>query len=134
MQHDEFIGLVQQRARLDSQGAAEQATRATLTTLATRFAAGLPSNIGEQLPPEIGRYLSEHEGTTERFGIEGFYERVADRQTSGVDVPEAALHARAVLSVVADAVDGSVFSKFEDQLPPELAELLEFEDLTSGTE
>lgn len=134
MRHAEFIGLVQQRARLDSQGAAEQATRATLTTLAARLAAGLPSNVGEQLPPEIGRYLSEYEETTERFGIEQFYERVADQQTSGVDVPDAALHARAVLSVVADAVDGSVFAKLEDQLPPELGELLEFEDLTSGTE
>lgn len=129
MQHDEFIGLVQQRARLDSRGAAEQATRATLSTLAQRLAAGLPSNLGDQLPPEIGRYLAEREGETERFDVRGFYERVAEEETPGVETPDAALHARAVLSVVADAVDDSVFAKLEEQLPPEFGELLDFADL-----
>lgn len=132
MNHDDFIGLVQQRARLDSRGAAEQATRATLTTLAERFAEGLPGNLADQLPPEIGRHLAEHEGTTERFGPDEFYTRVADRQTSGIGVPDAALHTRAVLSVVAEAVDDSLFAKFRDQFPPELSDLLEFEDLASG--
>lgn len=134
MKHDEFIGLVQQRARLDSRGAAETATRATLTILANRLGSGLPANIGAQLPPEIGRYLSEGEDDTERFGPGEFYERVAEEETSGVEIPDAALHARAVLSVVAEAVDGDLFEKLEDQLPPELGDLLEFEDLTTGTE
>lgn len=129
MQHDEFMGLVQQRARLDSRGAAEQATRATLTTLAERFAGGLPSNLGDQLPPEIGRYLAEHEGEAERFELDEFYSRVAEAETSGVDEPDAALHARAVLSVLQDAVDDSAFQKLEGQLPPELGELLDFSDL-----
>lgn len=132
MQHEEFIGSVQQRARLDSLSAAEQATRATLTTLAERVRAGLPSNMAAQLPPEIGRHLTETEEHTERFGLDEFYRRVAERQTAGVDVPDAALHARAVLSVVADAVDDSLFAKFEEQLPPELADLTDFEDLEQG--
>lgn len=42
MQHDEFIGQVVARARLDSRGAVEQATPATLETLAQRLAGGEP--------------------------------------------------------------------------------------------
>jgi uncharacterized protein (DUF2267 family) len=37
MQHDEFIGQVQNRAKLPSRGEAEGATRATLETLGERI-------------------------------------------------------------------------------------------------
>lgn len=134
MDHDEFIGQVQQRGRLDSRGAAEQATRATLQSLGERLGGGAPSNIGAQLPPEIGRYLSEQDDRSERFDVTQFYERVAERETSGIDAPQAALHSRAVLSVVRDAVDASLFDKLEQQLPPELQDLLDFGDLEAGTD
>lgn len=134
MQHDEFVGLVQQRARMDSRGGAEQAARATLTALAERLAPGLPGNIAAQLPPEIGRHLSDNEDRTDRFDIGEFYDRVAEEQTTGVDRADAALHSRAVMSVVADAIDASLFGKLEDQLPPELSDLLEFGDLREDPE
>lgn len=124
MQHDEFIGQVQARARLDSRGAAESATRATLTTLADRLGGGMPSNIGAQLPAEIGRDLDSGHG--ERFDVHEFWDRVAEREAGAVDLPEAAFHARAVMSVVADAVTGDQLDRIREQLPPEWSPLFDF--------
>jgi uncharacterized protein (DUF2267 family) len=50
MQHDQFIGQVQQRARLDSRGAAERASRATQETLGERIRDSLAENLSAQLP------------------------------------------------------------------------------------
>jgi uncharacterized protein (DUF2267 family) len=50
MKHDAFIGQVQHHARLDSRGAAERATRATLETLAERLAGGEANDLAAQLP------------------------------------------------------------------------------------
>lgn len=123
MKHDEFIGLVQARARLDSRGAAETATRATLETLGERLAGGLATNIGAQLPPEIGRHLDQER--TESFEIDDFWRRVADRETAGTEVPDAAFHSRAVMSVVAEAVTGDQIERVEDQLTPEWSDLFD---------
>lgn len=130
MEHDEFIGHVQQRARLDSRGAAEQATRAVLETLAERLGGGEPSDLAAQLPTEIGRHLERHENGTERFDLNGFYERVAARQSEGTDVPQAAHHTRAVLSVVREAVSPGLVDHLRSQLPEEFTEVLEWEDPT----
>lgn len=124
MKHDQFIGLVQDRARLDSRGAAESAARATLETLAERLAGGLPESIGDQLPPEIGRHLTSD--SVEPFGINEFWQRVADRETGSVDLPDAAFHARAVLSVVDEAITGDQLERAKDQLTPEYADLFDF--------
>ncbi len=132
MQHDEFIGQVQQRARLDSRGAAEQATRAALETLSARLAGGLPSNLAAQLPPEIGRHLEREDDRAEQFGLQDFYERVAEAQSEGVDLPQAALHTRAVLSVLDEAVGGTKLDDVREQLPDEFASLFEFEEVTAG--
>jgi uncharacterized protein (DUF2267 family) len=118
MQHDEFIGLVQHRARLDSRGAAEAATRATLETLGERLAGGQPSNLGGQLPQEIRLHLERQDGPSESFGLQEFYERVADREGPGVDLPQAAFHARAVLSVVDEAITGAGLRDVRDQRAP----------------
>ena len=68
MEHDEFIGQVQARARLDSRGAAEQATRATLETLGERLSEGAAENLAAQLPHEIGEHLRRTaSGTGERL-------------------------------------------------------------------
>lgn len=124
MQHDEFIGRVQQRARLDSRGAAETATRATLETLAERLGGGLPQNLGAQLPAEIGRHLDVDR--TERFELDDFYQRVAQRETTGVELPEAAFHARAVLSVVDEAVTGDQLDRVREQLATEWEPVFDF--------
>lgn len=127
MQHDQFIGQVQNRARLDSRGAAEQATRATLETLAARIPDGLAENLAAQLPPEIGEHLRRKsspagEGSGERFDRQEFVRRVAD--TGAVDEPTAAYQARVVMEVVDDATSGQIVNRVYEALPEELAGLL----------
>ena len=59
MQYDDFIGEVQHRAQLDSREAALSISRATLTTLSERVDPGQATNVGSQLPEELGRFLDE---------------------------------------------------------------------------
>lgn len=131
MQHDEFIGQVQNRAHLDSRGAAERATRATLETLAERIPAGLADNLAAQLPPEIGEHLRRVEAapdepeTGERFERREFLRRVSER--SGRDEPQAAHDARVVMAVVDEATSGGVVDKVAEALPEDVNQFLSAE-------
>ena len=126
MQHDEFIGQVQARARLASRGEAERAVRATLETLGERLPDGLADNLAAQLPHEIGEHLRRTEllgglGTGERFGLDEFVNRVADR--TGEDRPQAVFQARTVLEVVDEATTGGLIDRVRDALPGDVREL-----------
>jgi uncharacterized protein (DUF2267 family) len=123
--HDEFIGQVQHRARLGSRGDAERATRATLETLAERMSGGAAENLAAQLPQEIGEHLrrqAEGDGG-ERFSLDDFFRRVGERE--GVDAPAAAFHARVVLEVVDEATTGALMGKIREQFPDEWDPLFE---------
>lgn len=129
MQHDEFIGQVQALARLDSRGAAESATRATLETLAERLPAGLADNLAAQLPVEVGENIRrvlaapDRPESGERFDRREFFQRVAAR--AGADEPKAAHETRAVFDVVRQATTGAVMDKVESALPPDLRDVAE---------
>lgn len=127
MEHDEFIGQVQHRARLASRGEAERATRATLETLAERITDGAAQNLAAQLPREIGEHLRRkapaQAGSGEQFSSGDFIERVTDRE--GVDEPDAAFHARVVLEVLDEATTGGLMAKVREQLPGEFDRLFE---------
>jgi uncharacterized protein (DUF2267 family) len=127
MQHDEFIGHVQDRAHLSSRGDAERACRATLETLGERVPEGLADNLAAQLPHEIGEHLRRTEvfqgqGTGERFGRRDFIARVAER--AGVREQQAAFIIRAVTEVVDEATQGGVMSKLTESLPGDIRELV----------
>jgi uncharacterized protein (DUF2267 family) len=127
MQHDEFIGMVQSRARLSSRGDAERATRATLETLGERVPEGLADNLAAQLPHEIGEHLRRTEvyagaGTGERFDRHDFVTRVAER--AGVRESQAAYLARAVTEVVNEATRGTMLDKVAESLPTDIRELI----------
>lgn len=121
MDHDEFIGQVQHRARLGSRGEAEKATRATLETLAERMADGAAQNLAAQLPSEIGEHLRRmapsQEGSGDRFDLNEFFSRVATRD--GTELPEAAFHARVVVEVMEEATTGGLVNKIREQFPDE---------------
>lgn len=131
MQHDEFIGHVQDRARLDSRGDAERATRATLEALAERLQGGEPENLAAQLPPEIGLHLQRSDATPQTFGVKEFYERVTEKAGPGADLPQSLFHAKAVISVLRDAVSPELITKTRDQLPDEYADLFDWQAATS---
>lgn len=124
MQHDAFIGQVQARARLSSRGAAEEATRATLETLAERVGSGLGDDLAAQLPREIGenvRRVTRQAGQVrdaERFGQREFLHKVAERSHS--DPPEAAHSARVVFEVLDEATTGRVMDRVRQALPEDM--------------
>lgn len=127
MQHDEFIGQVQDRARLASRGDAERATRATLETLGERLPEGLAGNLAAQLPVEIGEHLrrtitQEGHGSGEPFDRHTFVDRVTQR--TGADSPDAVYQARVVLEVVGEAVVGGLMDKVGESLPPDIRSLV----------
>lgn len=123
MQHDEFIGQVQARAKLASRGQAERVTRSVLETIGDRVPDGLSNNLAAQLPHEVGEHLrrtaqTDEQGTGERFDRSAFIARVVDR--SGLDRPQAVYAARVVCEVMDEAVQGAVMTKIVDALPPEV--------------
>lgn len=121
MDHDEFIGQVQNRARLADTGEALRASRATLTTLGERIQEGDAENLAAQLPEEIGRFLTDAETHGERFEFDGFVDRVMEREelTGEDERADAVHHARTVLDVVEDAVTEGQMNDLRDGLPEE---------------
>ena len=120
MTFDEFLGQVQNRARLASTGEALKAARATLTVLSQRLFGGEADELAAQLPEEIREYLEQVE-TPGDFGPDEFVSRVIEIE--GVDLPEAIFHIRAVMSVLCDAVSPGEIEDMVVQLPDEYATL-----------
>ncbi|WP_117211055.1 DUF2267 domain-containing protein [Allorhizocola rhizosphaerae] len=127
MKYDDFLGQVQNRARLADLGQAERATRAVLETLGQRIPDGLAGNLAAQLPHEVGEHLRRYQmfgelGTGEHFDLDEFVRRVSER--SGLDGPQAAFVVRAVCEVVDEATQGSVWQKVSETLPSDLRTLV----------
>lgn len=126
MQYDEFLGQVQQRARLGSLGDAERATRATLESLAERLANGEAEHLAAQLPDGIAHYLRQARtpsSESERLSVDDFLQRVHERE--GVELPDAVYHTRAVLEVLREAISSGQMAHIRAQLPAEFDRLFE---------
>ena len=124
MQHDEFIKQVKHRAHLRTRGDAELATRATLETLAERLAGNEASNAAAQLPKSIAQYLQhQYAGAGVRLSLDEFFMRISLRE--GVELPQAADHARAVIDVLTEAISSGEIEDIRTQLPPEFEPLFE---------
>ncbi len=115
MKFDEFLGHVQDRAKLASPGEAMSATRATLNTLAERLIGNEPADLASQLPDEIGELLKTGSaGKGERFDVKDFIARVSERE--GVPENQATHHAQVVMGVVGEAVSGGELEDVRGQL------------------
>lgn len=124
MQYDQFIGEVQNRARLASQGEAVRAVEATLQTLAERLTGGEVKDLAAQLPQEIAFFLrGEGAARGERLSLQSFLERISLREN--VDLPKSIHHARAVLEVLQEAVSPGEIEDVLAQLPQEYRKLFE---------
>jgi len=123
MQFDDFVGQVQHRARLASTGEAMRAIHATLMTLGERLFGGEANDLAAQLPQEIGTYL-RMAVQLDNFDAREFCERVQQRE--GVNYPDAVFHARAVMSVIRDAVSPGELRDMRDQLPADYNSLFEW--------
>lgn len=130
MQYDEFVGQVQHRARLASGGEAIRAIHATLETLAERLYGGEADDLAAQLPREIQPYL-QAVASGKDFDLKEFYERVSSREE--IDLPESIYHARAVMSVVMDAVSAGEIQDILAQLPEEYCPLFQWEEVKAAS-
>ena len=114
MNYDEFVGQVQNRARLESRGKAERAIEATLSTLAERLAGGESEHLVAQLPEDIARRIDTDAGPGESFSFDDFKAKVAERE--GVDEGDAVFHSRAVIEVWQEAVSPQQVKHVKSQL------------------
>ncbi len=120
MRHDEFVARVRELAELENNEEAERAILMTFETLRERLAGNEPNNLADQLPEEIAEPL-RGEGGRDNFSLAEFYRRVSEKE--GVEEPEAIRHARAVATVLEEAVTTGEMDHIREQLKPEYTEL-----------
>lgn len=120
MKHDEFVARVRDLGELGTNEEAERAIRATFETLRERIAGNEPNNLADQLPEEIAAPL-RGEGGRDTFSLAEFYRRVSEKE--GVEVTEAIRQARAVATVLEEAVSAGEMEHIREQLKPEYTEL-----------
>lgn len=120
MKHDEFVARVRDLGELGTNKEAERAIRATFETLRERIAGNEPNNLADQLPEEIAAPL-RGEGGRDTFSLAEFYRRVSEKE--GVEVTEAIRQARAVATVLEEAVSAGEMEHIREQLKPEYTEL-----------
>jgi uncharacterized protein (DUF2267 family) len=118
--YERFITIVQQAADAGREPA-ERATQSTLETLAERIAEGEARDLAVELPPELAPYLGR-KGPAERFDVDEFLRRIAERE--GVDVETAERHARAVFAALGQALSAKELADLEAELPKDFAPLL----------
>lgn len=130
MDYSEFLGQVQHRLELDSQGEAERVTRVTLETLGERLEPGEADDLAAQLPEEIGHHLTTHEGP-ESFGWGGFVDRLMERGERRPDErADVVYEAQVVTALVAESVTVGELDDVVGQLPEEFGDL--FEQVAEG--
>ncbi|MDQ4145843.1 MAG: DUF2267 domain-containing protein [Actinomycetota bacterium] len=122
MQDTEFISLVQERAQLDSAGEAESVVHGVLRMLARHLSAGEAEDLAGQLPRLFHSDLAKSKQEAEGFSLTVFLQRLAEWE--GVDQNDAEQHARAVLSVLQEAVTPGQLKHVLAQLPKEFEQLL----------
>jgi uncharacterized protein (DUF2267 family) len=122
VRHDTFVTTVGEVAGI-SRERAERAVEATLRTLSERITGGEVRQLRVLLPREMRPLLPVVPEEAERFGLDEFLRRVAERE--GVDRPAAAEHARAVFVALGMAVAPGELKDVARQLPKEFDVLLD---------
>jgi uncharacterized protein (DUF2267 family) len=123
MHYNEFIGEVQHRLELPTEGEAVRATRVVLTALGERLGAGEAADLAGPLPMEVDRYLTAAESGGQ-FSYQEFLGRVAEG--ASVDEGDAHFYAQAVVALVADCVPEGEIEQARAQLTDDYDELFEF--------
>jgi len=122
MQHDEFIGEVQNRCDLASRGEAIRASRAVLTTLGERLQPGEASDLASPLPMELDFFLHDA-NSGQIFDYDQFVQRVSER--ANADPADANYYAQAIVDVTSETVQTSELQDVMGQLPDDYDDLFE---------
>jgi uncharacterized protein (DUF2267 family) len=127
MKYNQFIELVQRRAHLSSESEAQRAAQATLETLAAYISPKERHEAASQLPKVIKEYMQQPflaagkppaPSPESSQIVEDFFQRVSILEE--VPLETAREHARAVMSVLRDALSKGEFEDIRAQLPPAL--------------
>ena len=127
MKYNQFIELVQRRAHLSSESEAQRAAQATLETLAAYISPKERHDAASQLPKVIKEYMQQPflaagkppaPSPESSQIVEDFFQRVS--MLEEVPLETAREHARAVMSVLRDALSKGEFEDIRAQLPPAL--------------
>jgi uncharacterized protein (DUF2267 family) len=127
MKYYQFIEQVQKRAHLSSESEAQRATQATLETLAAYISPKERHDAASQLPKGIKTYLQQPflgpgkqpaSSPDSNVSLDDFFHRISIREE--VPLETAVEHARAVMSVLRDALSEGEFEDIREELPAEL--------------
>ena len=121
MDYETFITTVEGTARV-SGDEARAAACATLDVLSKRITAGEAEDIAVRLPPEL-RGCIDPVGPPERFHVDEFVRRIAERVGADEDVAER--DARGVFAALWSAVGPKEFADMRAQLPKDFGPLLD---------
>lgn len=122
MQYHEFLAKVRERGEYETKAEVEQVVRSVLAVLGMRLAGGEARDLAGQLPDEVSDVLITQEGQGRSLGLERFLEKVAARLSSH-SVETARWDASAVLSTLAEGIDGGELNQVLSQLPSGYAPL-----------
>ncbi len=128
MQYEAFIERVRERGEFGDRSLAEDATRATLETLRERLPRSEAAEFSAQLPRDLADHMQPHperSDSAREFGVDDFYRRVADRQSSDVTPEDARDHVRAVFSTLREAVSEGELTAMLTQLSEGYGDLFE---------
>lgn len=115
MQYQEFVERVENRIEPEYTGTSGTAIAATLETLSERISGGEANDLASQLPTELKGQLTSSPEDAEEFPLDEFYRRVAEREN--VSLPDATLHAQAVVRTLREATTGGEMNDIRSQLP-----------------
>jgi uncharacterized protein (DUF2267 family) len=118
--YESFVATVEQEAHA-SREEAERAIHATLRTLAERLTGGETRHVAAELPPGAAEWLRDG-NKAERFGLDEFVHRVAERE--GVSEETAKEHAKAVFAALGRALDEQELHDMISELPKDFRELV----------
>ena len=127
MKYNQFIELVRRRAHLSSESEAQRAAQATLETLAAYISPKERHDAASQLPKVIKEYMQQPflavgkppaPSPESSQIVEDFYQRVSALE--GVPLETAREHARAVISVLREALTEGEFEDIRAELPTAL--------------
>ncbi|GAA4838004.1 DUF2267 domain-containing protein [Saccharopolyspora rosea] len=122
MKYDEFLAVTRDRGEYRSQAEADRVARVVLGALGSRLTRDEAEDFGSQLPePLADAPLSESLRAT-RWNVDEFLQHVSS-QLPDADTDAARRGARAVLSTVADSIDGGQLNHLLTQLPSSYADL-----------
>ncbi|AKJ15399.1 hypothetical protein ABB07_36655 [Streptomyces incarnatus] len=124
----EFLATVREHGEYADRDEAARVTEAVLSTLGDRLQPTAADHLADQLPLEIGAFVTGVGNTGRTWGVQEFVRQVA--RAAAEDEAAARRDAEVVLTAVGDTVSGGELHKLLSLLPSGYAALFGHPDLT----